>query len=299
MLLFPVLLMLAPLPVHSTGKLTAYTVNYPLRYFAERIGGDRVDVHFPAPKDIDPAFWSPNAETIAAYQKAELIILNGANYAKWVSKVALPRLQSVDSSAAFADQLITEKDVVTHSHGPRGDHSHSGTAFTTWLDFNQAAQQAEEILKALQRKRPEDSEFFAQNFNKLKQDLQSLDTEMLSLSGKATDRQFIASHPVYQYLTRRYRLNLAAMTWEPDEFPSQEQWQQFSRTLQKNSARWMLWEDKPLEKTEQTLLELGVTVVLFAPSMNVPEDGDFLAIMQQNVENLKGALESGLEQDAR
>ena len=28
---------------------------------------------------------------------------------------------------------------------PGGDHSHSGTAFTTWLDFSQAAQQAEAI----------------------------------------------------------------------------------------------------------------------------------------------------------
>ena len=32
----------------STG-IVAYTVNYPLRYFAERVGGDLVRVEFPAP----------------------------------------------------------------------------------------------------------------------------------------------------------------------------------------------------------------------------------------------------------
>ena len=41
-------------------KLRIYTVNYPLAYFAERIGGDLAQVTFPAPPDVDPAFWMPN-----------------------------------------------------------------------------------------------------------------------------------------------------------------------------------------------------------------------------------------------
>ena len=47
------------------ARLSVYVVNYPLAYFAERIGGDRVDVRFPAPPDVDPAFWQPDVETIA------------------------------------------------------------------------------------------------------------------------------------------------------------------------------------------------------------------------------------------
>ena len=41
-----------------------YAVNYPLKYFAERIGGDLFQVEFPAPGDVDPAFWNPDADTI-------------------------------------------------------------------------------------------------------------------------------------------------------------------------------------------------------------------------------------------
>jgi len=285
---------LATIPGISTSadKFTVYTVNYPLQYFAERIGGERIEVNFPAPPDVDPAFWVPGIETIAAYQQADLIVLNGANYAKWVSRVALPRLRTVDTSAAFSDQLITEKGNVTHSHGPGGEHSHSGTPFTTWLDFNQAIQQAQAILEALQRKRPDDSGFFAENFSNLKQDLQALDTGMLDLGEKAVDSQFMVSHPVYQYLARRYRLNLNAVSWEPDEFPGQEQWQRFAQMLQQHPARWMLWEVMPLEKTARKLSDAGVSVVVFAPCMNVPGEGDFLAVMQQNVENLKSAVET-------
>jgi zinc transport system substrate-binding protein len=78
-------------------KLRVYTVNYPLAYFAERIAGDLATVIFPAPPNVDPAFWMPNAETIAAYQTADLILLNGADYAKWTAKVSLPRSRLVDT----------------------------------------------------------------------------------------------------------------------------------------------------------------------------------------------------------
>jgi zinc transport system substrate-binding protein len=294
-LLFFALFAVMPLLSTAAGRLTVYTVNYPLQYFAERIGGDRVHVHFPAPKDVDPAFWMPNVETITAYQKADLIILNGANYAKWVSKVSLPRLRMVDTSASFADRLITVNDTVTHSHGPGGEHSHSGAAFTTWLDFNQAIQQAEAILNALQRKRPEDSEWFSENFTKLEKDLRALDTEMIFLSEEATDRRFMASHPVYQYLARRYRLDLGAVTWEPNELPGPKQWQTFSQMLGQKPARWMLWEAKPMEKTAQKLSDMGISVVVFAPCMNVPDEGDFLATMQRNVATLRKSIENGFE----
>ena len=43
----------------ESGPLVVYTVNYPLAYFAERIGGEAVEVHFPAPPDEDPAYWEP------------------------------------------------------------------------------------------------------------------------------------------------------------------------------------------------------------------------------------------------
>ena len=133
----------------AAEPLNVYVVNYPLKYFAERIGGEHVNVTFPAPADGDPAFWIPDVATITAYQNADLILLNGAGYAKWVKKVSLPRSRLVDTSRRFSEQLITSTDAVTHSHGPKGEHAHEALAFTTWLDFALAARQAEAIAVAL------------------------------------------------------------------------------------------------------------------------------------------------------
>ena len=126
-----------PTPASDAGpatKVSVYVVNYPLAYCAEQIGGDLVDVHFPVPAGIDPAYWSPDPETIASYQTADLILLNGANYAKWVDRATLPVSKVVDTSASFASQYIRLEGTVTHSHGPEGEHEHTGWAFTTWLD---------------------------------------------------------------------------------------------------------------------------------------------------------------------
>jgi zinc transport system substrate-binding protein len=291
-----VVLLLATSMTAAQEKLAVYAVNYPLQYFAQRIAGDLAEVVLPLPPAVDPAFWQPDVAAIAGFQQADIILLNGAGYAQWVNRVSLPRRKLVDTSIGFRDRYIYTAGEITHSHGREGDHSHSGTAFTTWLDFSQAMQQAEAILRAMQRQRPGDSALFAANFARLQQDLQALDTAMLALPEQATDRRFMASHPVYQYLARRYRLDLAVMTWEPDEFPGPEQWQQFNRTLEQQAVEQMLWEAGPLEQTTLKLQDLGISVVVFAPCMNVPDEGDFLTVMQQNVENLAMAIRGTVEQ---
>jgi len=142
-------------PADGGATLKVYTVNYPLQYFAERIGSDFVDVSFPAPAEGDPAFWKPGADVIAAYQKADLILLNGASYAKWVERVSLPTSKLVDTSTSFRDRTIVIENAVVHTHGPEGAHSHAGTAFTTWIDPTLAVEQARAIRDALTAARPE------------------------------------------------------------------------------------------------------------------------------------------------
>ena len=119
----------------DAGPLVVYTVSEPLRSFAERIGGDVVEVHFPAPRELaDPAFWNPDAETVAAYQQADLVLQNGGGYAAWLSRASLRAARLVDTSASFEDRMIPLEAAVTHAHGPEGDHSHTGFATSFWLD---------------------------------------------------------------------------------------------------------------------------------------------------------------------
>jgi len=58
------------LPLHANAeKLIIYTVNYPLAYFTERIGGEHVKVVFPVPPDMDPAFWKPDMRRSGSFRR--------------------------------------------------------------------------------------------------------------------------------------------------------------------------------------------------------------------------------------
>jgi len=277
-----------PAPENIPTKLVIYTVNYPLAYFAERIGGDLVEVIFPAPVDEDPAFWSPDADTIAAYQGADLILLNGAGYAKWVGRATLPSSRLVDTGAAFADRLIEMESVTTHSHGPEGEHEHGGWTFTTWLDPTLAIQQAQAVAAAITTLRPEHGEEIQARMEELESALLNLDGR-LSLAAKIIgDTPLVFSHPVYQYLIRRYELNGVEVHWEPNETPDGHAWDHLEEQLESHPAKWMLWEGEPLEETVTNLEDLGIGSLLFDPCGNAPKTGDYLTVMDANV----GALET-------
>jgi zinc transport system substrate-binding protein len=271
------------------SHLSVYAVNYPLQYFAERIGGTHLEVSFPAPPETDPAYWSPDAETIAAYQSADLILLNGAGYAQWVELASLPQARLVDTSAAFRDRYIPMEEGAVHTHGPEGEHSHKGYAFTTWLDPTLAIEQARAIAASFSEARLGEAVAFQAAFEELENDLLQLDERLTEVAESLGNQPLLFSHPVYQYLARRYDLNSRLLHWEPDQEPDEEMWRELEELFETHPTRWMIWEDEPLETTARRLEEHGIASLVYRPSANVPPEGDLLSVLQADLASLEAA----------
>lgn len=272
----------------ASGKPVVCVVNYPLQYFAERIAGDAVEVVFPAPADVDPADWMPDRKTIKVYQNAELILLNGAGYAKWLDKVSLPASKLIDTSVSFKSQLMKVEEVVTHSHGKGGEHSHVGTASHTWLNPRLAVLQAEAIRDAISKRLPEKAADFTANFKSLKKDLMELDAELDAIVKQDRDRPVVFSHPVYQYFQQRFAMNSRNVHWEPQEYPAEEEWEKLGALGKEHSFKAVIWEAEPADRTVEQLKSLGVASHVVSPCANVPETGDFLTVMKRNANELRG-----------
>ncbi len=289
-LLTPLLLAATLVPTTASAQEgVVYTVNYPLQYFAAAIAGDDLEVVFPAPPDVDPAYWTPDTDTLLAYQAADLILLNGAGYAKWTADTPLPRSRLVDTSAAFRERLIAEKaDETPHVHGPEGAHVHeAATAVTTWLDLSLARAQAEAAREAMATRWPDLAEGFAARHTTLDARLAELDAALEKAAAAHVGQPFLASHPVYQYLARRYRLNIGSLHWEPDIHPDDAEWQRLEAILAQHPAKIMLWEGEPTPETRIRLEALGVAIVVFPTLANRPAAGDFAAAMQAAVARLR------------
>ena len=289
-----VFLLLSAIPyaayANADERMTIYAVNYPLQYFAQRIAAERAEVVFPVPRDIDPAFWNPDAKTIYDYQRAELILLNGANYAKWVNKASLSRSRLVNTSKAFAENYIQSQSGAAHSHGTGPEHAHAGTAFTTWLDLQQAVLQAKSIKQAMIKIRPQFKAEFETRFASLENDLLTLDTELKTLLAANQNQALLASHPVYQYMARRYGIDLYSVMWEPDAFPEPTQWRQVEDLARIPAAKWLLWEGRPEAASAAQLKQMGIGSIVFEPCANAPAQGDFLSVMKKNLNALKRAF---------
>ena len=270
---------------NTSLKPRVAVVNYPLNYFTIRIADNIVDVVYPVPGDIDPAYWEPEPQQVELYQNADLIILNGADYAKWIEKVSLPKRKIINSSLAIKDNYIKLQEGITHSHGPKGKHEHEGFAFTTWLNFKYAIIQAEAVKDALIKLLPDSKDNFEKNFSSLKNDLENLDKRMSEISLNISE-PIIASHHVYQYFAEGYDINIISVLWEPTDMPDEIEWEKFDKLLKANPTSIMIWEDEPVPKLEQELLKREIQVVVFNPGSNTPANGDFLDLMKTNIFNL-------------
>ena len=233
------------------------TSNYPLYYFAREIAGESADVVFPS-MDGDPANWKPASEDITQMQSADLVILNGAAYEPWLNWISLPDDVLLDTSAGIRERLIPLAQDTLHQHGPQGQHSHQGLAFTTWLDPTLATEQARAIEQAISALAPQNRETHRARLAGLEARLAALDEDLQRAFGALNEPAVIFSHPVYQYLAARYQLNGVSMHWEPQQDPGIKAWIEFRETLRRYPANLMIWEGQPDQETASQLGQLGV-----------------------------------------
>ena len=270
------------------------TSNYPLYFFASRI----VEGVAYAPEIVlpeiegDPALWVPNAEQIQQLQAADAVILNGAGAESWLNLISIDRRRLVDTSSDIVDRLIPLEGSVLHQHGPDGEHSHQGTAFTTWLDPQLAIMQAQSITDVLIEIAPSGETGFRENMAGLERDLVELDSIFTERFSQLDGRPILFSHPVYQYLQRRYVINGQSVHWEPDEAPSTSDWIALQQIRAHHPASIMIWENQPLAPTAKRLSDAGITSITFETLANRPDQGDYLSVMRENAEQLELILSS-------
>ena len=278
-------------PAAAARKPVVYTTFYPTTYFTQRIADGLCEVVNPCPPDADPMFWMPPEDVLARYQKADLIVLNGASYEKWVPKVTLPPTRVVDTTHALADELIVFKHAFTHSHGPTGKHTHKGIDGHTWLDPLNALEQARAIEAALSKRFPQHKEQFAAGLKALADDLHALDARFREVTRLLDGQVLLTSHPAYNYVARRYGWQVHNYALDPEHLPDEQTLAKIADDARQSHARLMLWESAPAKEIVDKLATLGLTCVVFSPCETPPEppEDDYLKVMHANLDRLAAA----------
>lgn len=287
-----------PAPTSAAGPVL--TTFYPTTYFAQRIAGGLVPIECPLPPDTDAIFWQPDRATLARYQNASLIIINGAEFEKWVAGASLPLSRVCDSALPFKSEYV-KFDTIKHSHGAAGAHAHEGTDGHTWLDPINAARQVQQITTAMSRAFPAHEKAFRDNAQKLAADLATLDARYRELAPKLKGARLLANHPAYNYLAKRYALSITNFDVPPDEPPAHAELAKIEAALISTTTKpaaglvLMLFEAEPAAEVRAALTKLGVVPVTFEPAESIDpaalaRGDDYLKIMNRNIDNLHAAL---------
>jgi len=282
-----------PETVEPDRTPVVYTTFYPTEYFVSRIGGEDVDVTCPLPPDADPIFWQPSRDQIAAYQQADLIVVNGAGFEKWIDTVSLPESRVLDSAAAFEDEFVTYEST-THAHGPGGEHTHEGIDGHTWLDPVNATRQAKAIRDALVQRFPSRTDAYRVGYVELSSDLDALDARYQALDLEGV--QLLASHPAYNYLDQRYEWNIHNFDLDPESEIDAATLTDIQAELDPDArVHVMLWESEPVDAARAALDEAGIVSVTFSPAELIDPEAraageDYLTIMNANLDRLQAAL---------
>lgn len=277
-------------PAWAQDRPRVVAVNYPLRYFAERLLGDAAEVVYPVPGGVDPAFWRPTVADIGAIQSADLVLLNGAGFATWTTRVSLQRSRLVDSARGLSDRLIAT-ETITHSHGDDGAHSHAGTASHIWLDPELASLQAEALAAAFASRGLAPADEVYARFDELRADLERLDETSREALRAARGVPMVATHPRYQYLARAFGLTIVSLEWDAGAMPGEADLADLEALVGESGARVLIWEAEPPAEARAAVAALGLRDVVFPTLASPPSSGDFTERFAASVAALAAAAQ--------
>ncbi len=185
-----------------TGPLEVHTSTRALAALARRIGQDAINVTCPIPAASDPVWWRPNPEQTVAFQRADLIFLNGARLEKWALTISLPENRTVRTADGFEGDWLRFKKSVRHRHGPEGEHVHEGVDGHTWLDPILASKQVTAIAVALKERLPDHAKALAAAAAVVSQELAEIEAGFRALS--MDGRKVTQTMPVWNYIVHRF-----------------------------------------------------------------------------------------------
>lgn len=177
----------------------------PLRYFTEQIAGDRFDVVTMVPKGGNPETYEPSAQQMMDLSASDIYIKVGniGFERTWMKKLEAnaPHAIVVDSSDGITPQRTPHGDVDPH----------------TWMSAANARIIASNIYRALAEIDSKDSIYFRDNFDKLLDRIDAVDTSIRETLTKDKSQSFLIYHPILTYFANDYKLHQIAMEEEGRE----------------------------------------------------------------------------------
>jgi len=233
----------------------------PLKYFTEKIVGDRFPVEVMVPPGASPATYSPSPKQMERLSNASLYLSAGylGFERAWLGKFrqTYPALEVVNTSIGI--ELI---EVEEENHG---DHSHHGIDPHTWMSPKQAYIIAHNIFEAIVTIDPGNRDRYKKNLEKLLEEIVDADKKTGEKLGQSKGENFLIFHPSLGYLARDYGLVQISIEYE-GKTPSPRYMQQVIDIAKTQHIKKVLIQKEfDIDNAKSIANEIGAEVVQVNP----------------------------------
>ena len=282
---------------NESQKVQVVASFYPMADFAQKIGGEHVEVTNLCPAGTEPHEWEPSPSDVKAIEGADVFVYNGADMEGWVSDTLAS--SNLRGTVVCASDGINLR-LADHSHdvdgtdeGERaGEHDPH-----VWLAPENAKKEAENIKDALVKADPDNASDYEANYAKWAGEFDSLDKEFSEQLSQTSGKTIVVSHEAFGYLCDAYGLTQEPITgMDAEGEPDAKAMAEIVQFVRDHNVKVIFSEDLVSPKVAQQIAdETGASCEVLNPVEGLEQDEldageDYFSVMRDNLKELVSAL---------
>lgn len=241
-------------------------------------------------EDIEEWNWYFRTEGSEDWQLNE--DADGPSFETQINDTLEVKLELTDANG----EVITESGVVDLLIDNHDGESGIGDPHV-FLDPVISIQLAENIKDLLVEKMPEHEDYFTENFEELKGQLEQVDEELAQTIGDADHPQMIVSHAAYGYWEDRYGLEqISIHGLSSSQEPSQAALVEIVDKAREYDLKYVVFERNISSRISEIIQdEIGAESAVLSNMETITEEDiengeDYFSLMQKNIETLETVL---------
>ncbi len=274
---------------------------YPLAYLAQQVGGVNVAVTQVTPGGVEPHEYEPSPAELIAVHGAKVFLMNGAGVDGWADKVIDELKQKNIVTVRMTDTIspmggFSEEGEEDPTHPSSADMNVQDPHF--WLNPVLVKQEAALIRDAFIQADPAHADAYRANAAQLLQKLSALDSAYRSGLVNCSQSFIVTSHNAFRYMAKEYGFqSLAIAGINAEEEPSAQRLAELADLAKEKGIKYIFFETLVSPKISETVAqEIGAQSLVLNPIEGLTSEdeaggADYFTIMQENLQNLRTAME--------
>lgn len=234
----------------------------PQKYFLESIVGDKYQVNTLIPSGANPEAYDPTPAQMISLGKSQAYFKVGYFGFEnvWVKNVKenVPEMHIIDCSVGINPLECSGHD---HNDDHHHAHGHEGSDPHIWSSPATAKIMIKNMYDAVMNIDTENKEYYTSNYNKLVNEIDSVDTVIRMYLEKSENRSFIIYHPALSYFSEEYGL-LQYSIEKDGKSPSPSQLKQLIDLAKAENVKTVFIQAEFDQRNAETIAkEIGANIV--------------------------------------